>query len=115
MLLAVPGADSRDEARSLLQDLGIQDQAHRYPHELSGGQKQRVCIARALLGGPKAVFADEPTAALDHANGISVMQLMRTHRGSGALIVVTHDPVMLEGADRIVEIEDGRIALAHSV
>ncbi len=115
VLLAVPGSDSRDEARSLLQDLGIQDQAHRYPHELSGGQKQRVCIARALLGGPKAVFADEPTAALDHANGTSVMQLMRTHRGSGALIVVTHDPVMLEGADRIVEIEDGRIALAHSV
>lgn len=107
--LAAPGESRLDQAQQLLSELGIGDLATRFPHQLSGGQKQRVCIARALLGTPNAVFADEPTAALDHAAGRAVMELLNRHRGNGSLIVVTHDPAMLEGADRIVRMEDGEI------
>jgi putative ABC transport system ATP-binding protein len=107
VLVALPNQDRRAEAESLLETLGLESQKDRYPHQMSGGQKQRVCVARALLGSPQVIFADEPTAALDHASGRNVMQLLNQHRGSGALIVVTHDPVMIEGADRIIRMEDG--------
>ncbi|MEZ5163928.1 MAG: ABC transporter ATP-binding protein [Fimbriimonadaceae bacterium] len=109
ILLAFPHEDKREEATHLLEQLGLQEHGHRLPHELSGGQRQRVCVARALLGSPRYLFADEPTAALDHTNGIAVMNAMNTNRGSGGLIVVTHDPAMLEGADRIIRITDGQI------
>lgn len=97
------------EAQELLERLGLGEKAHRYPHEMSGGERQRVCVARALLGDPKVVFADEPTANLDHTNGEAVVDLLRHHRGEGSLVMVTHDPTMLANADRIVRIEDGRI------
>ncbi len=101
---------SLGHARQLLSDLGLSDKAHRLPHELSVGERQRVCIARALLGGPKVVFADEPTASLDHESGVQVMELLNRHRGEGSLVMVTHDPSMLEGADRVLHIAEGRIA-----
>lgn len=109
VLVALPGEDRVVEAERLLSALGLSEHMRRYPHQLSGGQKQRVCVARALLGSPAAVFADEPTAALDHTSGRGVMGLLNEHRGAGALVVVTHDPVMLEGADRVIEMEDGAI------
>jgi putative ABC transport system ATP-binding protein len=109
VLVALPSEDRVAEAERLLVSLGLADHMRRYPHQLSGGQKQRVCVARALLGSPAAVFADEPTAALDHTSGRGVMGLLNEHRGAGALVVVTHDPVMLEGADRVIEMEDGAI------
>lgn len=118
VLVGAPGRNLETEARSLIEELGLAGQEHRLPHELSGGQRQRVCLARAVLGGKKAVFADEPTAALDHATGVQVMQLLAKRKGKAAIIMVTHDPSMLESADRIVEISDGRIAqesvLCHS-
>lgn len=109
VLVALPGEDRKAEGESLLESLGLADQMERYPHQMSGGQKQRVCVARALLGSPKVIFADEPTAALDHVSGRNVMDLLNIHRGSGALVAVTHDPVMLENADRIIKMEDGQI------
>ncbi len=107
--IAAPGESRIKESRAILQELGISDLAERFPHQLSGGQKQRVCIARALLGTPQVVFADEPTAALDHTTGQAVMELLNRHRGRGSLVVVTHDPSMLAGADRIVHMEDGEL------
>lgn len=98
-----------EEAHALLKALGIAEKAHRRPYELSGGEKQRVCVARALMGSPRAVFADEPTASLDHTNGVQVVELLNAHRGSGALVMVTHDESMLEGADRVLRIAEGRI------
>lgn len=109
VLIARPDRDARDEADRLLDALGIGAKAHRYPHELSGGERQRVCVARALLGQPEAIFADEPTAALDHANGLQVVDLLNEHRGKGSLIMVTHDPSMLAHADRVLTIEDGAV------
>lgn len=109
VLVAHDGAADPDEAYDLLEKLGIGAKAHRLPHELSGGERQRVCVARALIGNPKAIFADEPTAALDHTNGVQVVDLLNAHRGDGALVMVTHDPTMLERADRVLKIAEGEI------
>ncbi len=109
VLLGHPAANRRDEAMGLLERLGLAVKAHRHPYELSVGERQRLCVARALLGSPKVVFADEPTAALDHHNGVQVVELLSEHRGDGALILVTHDPGMLERADRILQIAEGEV------
>jgi putative ABC transport system ATP-binding protein len=109
VMLASPGQRLRDEARSLLAELGMAEKSHRQPHELSGGERQRVCVARALLGKPKVIFADEPTASLDHKNGAGVVQLLNRLRGEGSLVMVTHDPTMLEEATRIVKLVDGQV------
>lgn len=101
--------ESVDQGREFLHALGISDLEARFPHEMSGGQKQRVCVARALLANPKVIFADEPTAALDHTNGIHVVELLNEHRGTGSLVMVTHDETMLASATRILRIEDGRV------
>lgn len=109
VLVAVPNSAVREEAVELLTSLGLGEKLHRHPHELSGGERQRVCVARALLGQPKFVFADEPTAALDHKNGIATVKLLNRLRGKGSLVMVTHDPTMLEEADRIIRLVDGRV------
>jgi putative ABC transport system ATP-binding protein len=109
-----PSAEAYRQADELLERLGIGDKADRLPHEMSGGERQRVCVARALIGKPRAIFADEPTAALDHTNGVQVVQLLNEHRGEGALIMVTHDPSMLVGSDRILQIADGQVEMEKS-
>lgn len=106
VLMAAPSNNSVLRAMNLLEKLGLADKAHRVPSELSGGEKQRVCIARALFSEPAVVFADEPTASLDHAAGIEVVELLRKHR-AGALLMVTHDPTMLVGADRVFSLSEG--------
>ncbi len=108
-----PGAkDPRGEARRLLDLVGMSSRAHHLPSDLSGGQKQRVAIARALGGNPPIIVGDEPTAALDTKTALSVMELLRelasTH--GRAVVVVTHDPRLERFADRVVRVEDGRIA-----
>jgi putative ABC transport system ATP-binding protein len=82
-----------------------------FPLELSGGEQQRVAIARAIVSAPSAILADEPTAALDSANGQAIMGILATiARDSGsAVMVVTHDARLMSVADRILYIEDGRL------
>ena len=79
------------------------------PHDLSGGQKQRVAIARALAAHPRLLLADEPTAALDGATGREVVELLRqlARDQSCAVLMVTHDPRILDVADRLLRMEDG--------
>ena len=113
VLVSKPSENRMDEAIHLLESLGLGHKTHRHPHELSGGERQRVCVARALLGSPKVIFADEPTAALDHTNGLSVVQLLNQMRSGGSLVRVTHDPTMLEEADRIVRLRDGRLDILN--
>ncbi len=110
VMVAAPGQPVRTQAERLLGDLGLAEKTHRRPHELSGGERQRVCVARSLLGNPRVIFADEPTASLDHTNGLHVVELLNKHRNGGSLVMVTHDPSMLSGADRILRIEDGAVS-----
>jgi putative ABC transport system ATP-binding protein len=105
----IPRVGTPNEANELLEQLGMGAKAHRFPHELSGGERQRVCVARALYGRPKIIFADEPTAALDHKNGVSTVNLLNRLRGEGSLVMVTHDPTMLDGADRVIRLADGEM------
>ncbi|MEZ4400304.1 MAG: ABC transporter ATP-binding protein [Kofleriaceae bacterium] len=103
---------AKAEAVELLTAVGLADKLARRPDELSGGQRQRVAIARALAGSPPLILADEPTAALDAHAGLEVTELMvRLCRERGTtVVVVTHDNRIFHLADRIVHIEDGRIA-----
>lgn len=100
-----------DKLASLLQALGLSEQALKLPRQLSGGQQQRCAIARALINSPALVLADEPTGSLDSKNSLNVMQLLisscREHRQT--LIVITHDEEIALMADRVVAIEDGKI------
>ena len=99
-----------ERAASLLEDLGLKEKMNRFPHELSGGERQRVCVARALVNSPEVIFADEPTAALDHINGELVVDMLNRHRNQGSLVMVTHDPTMIKDSDRTLVISDGTIA-----
>jgi ABC-type lipoprotein export system ATPase subunit len=107
----VPGHKARDRARALLESMRLGGKEKRLPADLSGGEKQRVAIARALALEPRIVLADEPTAALDSSTGREVMAILSSYAHSGhAVVVVTHDLRLRDLADRVVELEDGRIA-----
>jgi putative ABC transport system ATP-binding protein len=106
-----PDAAARRRAELLLRRLGLARYAQRLPHELSGGQRQRVAAARALMNDPLVVFADEPTASLDHAAGAELMGLLHEYRRArGALLaVVSHDETVIAGADAVVRMWDGEV------
>ena len=98
-------------AGEMLAAVGLAEHTDRLPGKLSGGPRQRVAIARALAGGPGLVLADEPTAALDKVSGAEVAHLLRDLAKSRGvpILMVTHDPRILDIADRVVAMEDGRI------
>lgn len=100
---------ARRHAAELFDRLGINQYKDRFPHHLSGGERQRVCIARAMLNNPSVIFADEPTAALDHTTGHHVMDILTAYREHGLVVVVTHDPEMLAGNDVIYRLRDGEL------
>ncbi|PWC27636.1 ATP-binding cassette domain-containing protein [Teichococcus aestuarii] len=101
-------------ADAMLASVGLEDHRHKPPSQLSGGQRQRVAIARALVGDPGLILADEPTAALDKASGQEVAALLRrmARQRQVPILMVTHDPRILDMADRIVTMEDGRVVPA---
>ena len=101
-------------AQELLRRVGLGDKLGQRPYQLSIGERQRVAVARALVHQPAVVFADEPTASLDQASGLEVINLLADYRtrGGGSVVVVTHDPAMLTGADRVLQMRDGRLSLA---
>jgi putative ABC transport system ATP-binding protein len=103
---------SRNRARAALARVGLADKAHCRPGELSGGEQQRVAVARALVGEPAVVFADEPTGALDLKSGRAVLDALRSavdELGS-TVLMVTHDPRSAARADLVVFLADGRLA-----
>jgi putative ABC transport system ATP-binding protein len=102
---------AEEPARKLLEQLGIEDLADRYPARLSGGQQQRVSIARALINTPTLLLADEPTGALDTRSGDEVMELLRQlHRDGKTILLVTHDAKLATRyAARVISVMDGRI------
>lgn len=107
-----PLMDGPRLAAAALREVGLGHRINAMPSKLSGGEKQRVAIARALAGAPSVILADEPTAALDAKNGRGVMQLLKEVAQSSkrAVLAVTHDHRTLDFADRIIRIDDGRIA-----
>jgi putative ABC transport system ATP-binding protein len=102
-------------AMALELDPALDDKTEAYPATLSGGQRQRVAIARALVHAPGIVLADEPTAALDSRTGGEAMRLLRrlAKEQGRTILLVTHDPRILDIADRVVAMEDGRIVAAE--
>ncbi|MEL7334268.1 MAG: ATP-binding cassette domain-containing protein, partial [Cyanobacteria bacterium J06560_2] len=103
--------DYRARAAEILGAVGLGDKVEAHPENLSGGQKQRVAIARALVSHPKLVLADEPTSSLDSQSGRDVVEIMqRLAREEGCtVLLVTHDNRILDIADRILHMEDGRL------
>ncbi len=105
--------EAQEKSMAMLESVGLGDRINYYPQKLSGGQKQRVAIARALVSRPKMVLADEPTASLDSKSGHDVVELMQQlAREQGCtILIVTHDNRILDMADRILELEDGRLIM----
>jgi putative ABC transport system ATP-binding protein len=101
----------REEAAQRLDDVGLADHMHHRPDKLSGGQRQRVAIARALITKPLLVFADEPTANLDHGTATSIIELMRemNEKENVTFVFSTHDQRLIDMVKRVVRIEDGKI------
>ena len=100
----------REWVREALQKVGMEHRANHYPAQLSGGQQQRVAVARALVGRPLIMLADEPTGNLDSHNGDAVMKLLsELHAGGATICMVTHDPRYADRAERTVHLFDGRI------
>jgi putative ABC transport system ATP-binding protein len=117
-LLAAGGRRSEavDRAKELLVKLGLEHRLNALPDKLSGGQQQRVTLARALVHEPRLIICDEPTAALDHATGEAVMELLAQNavHPERAVIVVTHDNRVFHFADSVAHMDDGRIVKAES-
>lgn len=103
--------DTKERAKKLLSDFGLgKKEYERRPSKLSGGQRQRTAIARAMINSPRVLFADEPTAALDHENAFSVMEILKKYAEKNLVLVITHDHSILKGANYMVEMWDGTIS-----
>jgi len=108
----IPAARRRERVDAVMDKVGIGHRARHRPSQLSGGQQQRVAVARAVVGEPKLILADEPTGNLDTAHGDEVMRMLRTLNDEGATIaMVTHSPAHAAFAQRTVDILDGRVLI----
>lgn len=106
-----PASGRRERAEECLAQVGLRKRMAHRPHELSGGEQQRVAIARAIAHSPKVVFADEPTAELDTHMGLQVMKVFRdlVEKAGITIVMTTHDPNMMDLADRVFTLEDGEV------
>lgn len=114
LLQGVPASDRQTRAKAILDEVGLQGMHKRRPSELSGGQQQRVAVARAIVGNPSVVLADEPTANLDSKTGAHLLEIMKEMnlRRKVTFVFSTHDRMVMEYASRLVLVQDGRIAHA---
>ncbi len=106
----MPSSERKQRVQAALERVGMAHRARHLPSQLSGGQQQRVAVARALVGKPSILLADEPTGNLDSKNGDAVMDLLHElHEGGATICMVTHDPRFARYADRTVHLFDGQI------
>lgn len=104
------GVERKKRVVEALERVAMSHRLRHYPSQLSGGQQQRVAVARALVGSPSILLADEPTGNLDSKNSEAVMELLRElHREGSTICMVTHDPRFAQVADRTVRLFDGRV------
>ncbi len=108
-----PAEKRRERVMQVLAAVGMVEQAEKKPDQISGGQKQRVAVARALVGGPKPVLADEPTANLDHDTAYRIINLMKQMRDDfgTTFLFSTHDPKIMLEAEQTFVLEDGRLSV----
>ncbi|MCR5086873.1 MAG: ABC transporter ATP-binding protein [Lachnospiraceae bacterium] len=105
------GKEETEKAKDALRLLGLREREFgKRPAKLSGGQCQRVAIARSMINDPKVLFADEPTASLDHENAFNVMKILKKYSEDRLVLVVTHDRSVLTDVDMLVEMWDGNIS-----
>ncbi|MES2947814.1 MAG: ABC transporter ATP-binding protein [Pseudomonadota bacterium] len=111
LLQGVPASERRARADAALQQLGLDGCQHRRPSQLSGGQQQRVAVARAMVGNPLLVLADEPTANLDSATGEDLLvTMLDLNRSQGTTFIFsTHDPMVMQHAQHVVRLKDGKV------
>jgi putative ABC transport system ATP-binding protein len=106
----MPAKERAERVKAALERVGMGHRARHLPSQLSGGQQQRVAVARALVGQPNVLLADEPTGNLDSRNGEAVMDLLRElHRAGATIVMVTHDTRFTRYAQRTVQLFDGRV------
>jgi len=112
LLRGVPEKERRERVMRVLEEVGLEGMEKRRPSELSGGQQQRVAVARAIVGEPALVLADEPTANLDSKTGDELLDTMRdlNRRLGITFLFATHDPKVMERATRVVRLVDGKVA-----
>ncbi len=112
----MPSSERKKKVQAALERVEMAHRMKHYPFQLSGGQQQRVAVARAVVGDPSIVLADEPTGNLDSANGEAVMDLMaELHRGGATICMVTHDPRYETYADRSISLFDGQVVEEEGV
>jgi putative ABC transport system ATP-binding protein len=99
--------EHKEKAMDILESLKISHLAKRKPEQLSGGQKQRAAIARALMNNPEVIFADEPTASLDHNSALEIFGVLEQWKDRSTIIIATHDATILKNVDRRIELWDG--------
>ncbi|MDE7326255.1 MAG: ABC transporter ATP-binding protein [Lachnospiraceae bacterium] len=108
------GSNVTQRAKELLTGFGLSEREFgKRPAKLSGGQRQRTAIARAMINAPRVLFADEPTAALDHENAFAVMDILKEYAKKNLVLIITHDRSILNGADSIIEMWDGKISAVN--
>ncbi len=106
----MPQAERKRRVHDALERVGMSHRVKHYPSQLSGGQQQRVAVARAVVGSPSILLADEPTGNLDSTNSEAVMDLLKElHRGGATICMVTHDPRFTRYAERTIHLFDGRV------
>ena len=106
----VPKAERIDRAKEVIEQVGLTDRIHHKPNEMSGGQRQRVAVARALVGNPSIILADEPTGNLDSKTSVDIMRLFsEIHRNGNTIILVTHEEDIARYAHRIIRLRDGLV------
>lgn len=111
LLLGANGKERRERATYFLERVGLSEQLHRRPDEMSGGQRQRIAVARAFATRPAIILADEPTANLDSHAGAHLIDLSRelNHQFKTTFLVATHDSMVIERADRVIRLHDGKV------
>ncbi len=112
LLQGVPETERRSRVAGILREIGMEGFERRFPPKISGGQQQRVAIARAMVSRPELILADEPTANLDSETGGELLDMMRelNRRKGMTFLFSTHDPMVVDRADRVITLHDGRIA-----
>lgn len=110
LYLKMPAGERKKKVNEVLERMQLIPRKGHFPQQLSGGQQQRVAVARAIVGGPKLILADEPTGNLDSAHGEEVMTLInQLHQAGTTIIMVTHSPAYSEYAQRVIHLFDGHI------